>query len=463
MISAAEEQALRDLVGRDGAWAGGDDPCSWPGVTCEDVPGGGPARRAIVTRLVLRDRGLGGALPREIGLLTDLVHLDLSGNRLRGRLPPQLGHLRNLVHLDLSRNRLRGEIPARLRLLHRLQTLDLHGNRLSGEIPGVLGDLRRLAVLDLSHNRFEGPLPADLARLRSLRRLSVEGNDLRGTLPPVLTRLTALEHFSFDRTGLAEPGDPAFQAWLAEIDDLARTDVLHAEVAAPGHPVLAALTGLGATGAVLTSAGLIVLPLLGPVAGALFALGGTTGAGLLAKRVYDLPALRGPAPGGEPPPLSGPNPRDEALRVALIQDLRVIVDVAEGELDDPEIVDRLTALESLLLDLLARVEHLSGGDPDVYTLRQTVRDYLPEALASYRALPPAYAAKAQLPGSGDARSGATRQTARAALLRQLELLHQAAAEIAERLPAQEAQRLLRHGRFLEGKFAHRGDDEELEL
>lgn len=459
MISPAEQQALTHLYrqtrgegwARNDGWLQHDDPCTWYGVTCAQAPGGRPPTgRARITRLALRDNGLSGTLPHELGLLTDLVHLDLAGNRLRGRIPPELGHLRKLIHLDLARNRLRGPIPARLRLLRQLRHLDLHGNRLGDGIPPVLGDLLRLEVLDLSDNRFEGPVPPDLARLRSLTRLSLENNALHGPLPVVLSRLTALEHFSFNRTALVEPEAPAFQAWLATIDDLARTNVLRAEVVPRGRPVLAALTGLSTTGVVLTSAGLIVLPVLGPVAGVLFALGGTAGAGLLTKRVYELPPPRRSLP-ALPEPVARARPDDEALRVALMQDLRVIVDVAEGELDDPEILDRLTALEDLLLATISRVEHISGGDPDAYTLRQTVRDYLPEALLSYQALPPDYAAEAPLPG------GATQPTARSALLHQLDLLYQVVAEIAGRLPAQDAQRLLRHGRFLEGKFGERPD------
>jgi hypothetical protein len=207
----------------------------------------------------------------------------------------------------------------------------------------------------------------------------------------------------------------------------------------------------------LASAGLVVLPILGPVAGALFALGGTAGAGYLVKQIYELPppdlGSRKPTPA-----LSGAQheARDEALRLSLIQELRVMVDVAEGELQDPDILDRLASLERALLDVIPRVDHISGGDADAYTLRQTVRDYLPEALAGYRRLPTDYAASAPLPGDREGR------TAHEALLQQLELLLEAILNIAERLPEESAQRFMRHTRFLEGRFSDRpGPDTDL--
>ena len=58
-----------------------------------------------------------------------------------GEIPPELGMLTNLLHLDLSVNRLSGKIPPELGLLIRLSELNLHVNDLSGEIPPDLGNL----------------------------------------------------------------------------------------------------------------------------------------------------------------------------------------------------------------------------------------------------------------------------------------------------------------------------------
>jgi hypothetical protein len=58
-----------------------------------------------------------------------------------------------------------------------------------------------------------------------LRNFRVNDNPLGGALPQSLKNLT-LTHFWFGNTELCEPPDAAFQAWLAGISDLWRTNVL---------------------------------------------------------------------------------------------------------------------------------------------------------------------------------------------------------------------------------------------
>ena len=54
---------------------------------------------------------LTGAIPRELGDLSNLEELDLSGNSLTGDIPPELGDLSNLAQLFLDSNSLTGKIP----------------------------------------------------------------------------------------------------------------------------------------------------------------------------------------------------------------------------------------------------------------------------------------------------------------------------------------------------------------
>ena len=58
---------------------------------------------------------MSGEIPRELGGLSNLVELGLSGNQLSGEIPPELGSLANLVELYLSGNQLSGCIPRGLR------------------------------------------------------------------------------------------------------------------------------------------------------------------------------------------------------------------------------------------------------------------------------------------------------------------------------------------------------------
>ncbi len=107
--------------------------------------------------------GLSGAIPPEIGSLTNLWFLGLQANQLSGAIPPELGNLTKLRALYLSENQLSGAIPPEFGNLASLQWLVLHKNQLSGEIPPELGDLTNLTWVWLSGNQLTGCIPASLA------------------------------------------------------------------------------------------------------------------------------------------------------------------------------------------------------------------------------------------------------------------------------------------------------------
>ncbi|MQL94769.1 hypothetical protein Taro_027417 [Colocasia esculenta] len=146
----------------------------------------GPALRT----LVLRENGLVGAVPAELGNLTSLRVLDLHGNHLSSWIPPSLASLTRLQLLDMGENSLRGVVP-RLRS-PLLKVLDLSGNQLGGPIPPTIGDCGLLIKLDLSRNRLGGRIPESLGSLRELILLDLSSNRLTGPLPGSLRSLTSL-------------------------------------------------------------------------------------------------------------------------------------------------------------------------------------------------------------------------------------------------------------------------------
>ena len=198
--------------------------------------------------LLLGGNQLSGALPESLDNLANLLWLDVSYNQLSGTLPESLGNLANLQKLDLSYNHLSGELPESLGNLADLRELYLYRNQLSGSLPESLGNLTNLEVLSLSRNRFSGglpdwlgnltslrwlnlgcnwlsgPLPESLGNLVDLQVLDLSDNQFSGALPASLTNLD-LQWFHFNGTDLCEPADAAFQAWLADIWDLSRTNV----------------------------------------------------------------------------------------------------------------------------------------------------------------------------------------------------------------------------------------------
>lgn len=176
-----------------------------------------------VTKLNLFANQLSGAIPEELGNLTELTDLALAFNQLTGAIPDALSQLTKLTVLDFDSNLLTGSIPDNLAQLTNLTYLDLHGNQLTGAIPGNLGQLTNLTYLDLGINEFTGNVPAGLETLTNLTFLDLSNTLLTGTLPLGLINLTKLDTFWFNETTLCTPVDEAFQDWLRGITDVRST------------------------------------------------------------------------------------------------------------------------------------------------------------------------------------------------------------------------------------------------
>ncbi|XP_023638885.1 receptor like protein 42-like [Capsella rubella] len=85
--------------------------------------------------------------------------IDISGNRFDGEVPESIGLLKELIVLNMSNNAFIGRIPPSLSNLTNLESLDLSQNNLSGKIPPELGKLTFLERVNFSYNRLEGPIP----------------------------------------------------------------------------------------------------------------------------------------------------------------------------------------------------------------------------------------------------------------------------------------------------------------
>ena len=144
-----------------------------------------------LTSLWLHNNYLSGPIPTELGDLTNLEGLLLGINGLSGPIPPELGNLTNLTSLRLQRNGLSGSIPPELGNLVDLWSLYLHGNELSGSIPTELGNLTKLVFFNLSDNELSGSIPDKLGNLTNLAELDLSGNDLSGCIPFRLTNVLA--------------------------------------------------------------------------------------------------------------------------------------------------------------------------------------------------------------------------------------------------------------------------------
>ena len=103
--------------------------------------------------------------------------------------------------VQLTATGLTGEIPRDLGNLTDVNDLHLSGNKLTGQIPPELGDLARLV---------------QLYQLEKLRVIYLSDNPLTGVIPQALVNLP-LAQFHWTGTMLCAPANQAFQTWLEGI------------------------------------------------------------------------------------------------------------------------------------------------------------------------------------------------------------------------------------------------------
>lgn len=151
--------------------------------------------------LDLRDCGLIGNIPHQVGMLSKLTNLVLTRNSLSGKLPQSLTNLTQLSWLDVSSNYLSGSIPLRINYKN-LIYLNLGANNVVGLIPFSLGYLPHLQELQLDKNYFTGAIPSSFENL-NLTRLDVSTNNLTGFIPSALGCMSNLLYLNLSNNNLS--------------------------------------------------------------------------------------------------------------------------------------------------------------------------------------------------------------------------------------------------------------------
>ncbi|KAL6992488.1 Serine/threonine-protein kinase hsl1 [Sarracenia purpurea var. burkii] len=152
-------------------------------------PSFGRFRRLEVLSLVANL--IGGTIPAFLGNISSMKQLNLSYNPFTpGRIPPELGNLTNLEILWLTGCDLVGPIPDSLGRLKRLTDLDLALNSLNGFVPSSLTELPNVVQVELYNNSLTGQLPAaGWSKMTALRFLDASMNQLNGKIPDELCSL----------------------------------------------------------------------------------------------------------------------------------------------------------------------------------------------------------------------------------------------------------------------------------
>jgi hypothetical protein len=101
-----------------------------------------------LTELRIEMRAVSGTISGRIGDLTNLNTLSLSNCRhLSGTIPSSIARLPMLTSLTIAHNNVSGTLPTEFVLLSQLIMLDLTGNRLAGDVLSVPGSVSNCMVL----------------------------------------------------------------------------------------------------------------------------------------------------------------------------------------------------------------------------------------------------------------------------------------------------------------------------
>lgn len=115
------------------------------------------------------------ASPATTSVFSDKTKLDLSGKNLE-RVSLDVFNQKGLEELNVSNNNLTGALPSQIGQLTNLRILNASGNNMTG-VPAEIGKLTKLQELNLSNNQLTG-LPMELGNLTALRKLDLRGNTI---------------------------------------------------------------------------------------------------------------------------------------------------------------------------------------------------------------------------------------------------------------------------------------------
>ncbi|MXW56449.1 MAG: hypothetical protein F4Z59_07215 [Gemmatimonadales bacterium] len=229
---------IGNLVNLVELWIGGAPAAS--GTRPSQLQGSIPSQLGNLKRLrvlqIYEIPMLSGPIPEELGLLTELVLLEIHDTSINGVIPASFASLKKLRALNLQHNRLTGPLPAELGQQSSIQEIELNNYRLDGPLPPEIGSLERLQWLSIENNVLSGPVPPAFGDLGNLAWLHIWNNpELRGSLPDELIKLTKLRELIAYETALCAPTEPAFRTWLQDVVARWRLPSCGAEVHAEAH------------------------------------------------------------------------------------------------------------------------------------------------------------------------------------------------------------------------------------
>lgn len=116
--------------------------------------------------LYIGDTNMTGPIPNAIAGTSLEIFLAPNANLVRS-IPTSIGLLTNLMSIDVSKNTLTGPLPSEIGQLSKLENLVAFGNELTAAIPSEIGGLTSVKNVDFSVNKFSNAtgLPSEIGLL----------------------------------------------------------------------------------------------------------------------------------------------------------------------------------------------------------------------------------------------------------------------------------------------------------
>jgi Leucine-rich repeat (LRR) protein len=161
-----------------------------------------------------------------------LIELVMQGsNNLVGAIPEEIGMLTDLIYFSVGDNRLASTIPAGLFEISTLKGVDLHTNSFSGVLPSTFEEATSLEILHLGSNKLSGPVSLDHLvdnDLCPLQFVVLTGNTFSGTFPleSIAANCTEVFGININHSGLKiNGGIPSFGLEKLTTLDVAKTEL----------------------------------------------------------------------------------------------------------------------------------------------------------------------------------------------------------------------------------------------
>lgn len=174
------------------------DVCDWQGIICNPVDiGKNIGTHNAVTAIKLSRSSWTGTIGFDLGLLSHLVHFDMSMNTLIGTIPSSIGrHWTKLTEFYVESNRLIGMLPDSIGQWTELMYFDISAN---GDYISANGDDNEF----LFYTDISGVLPTSVGKWSHLVAFRSAFNSLNAPLPKTMESWSRLQEFNIDENALA--------------------------------------------------------------------------------------------------------------------------------------------------------------------------------------------------------------------------------------------------------------------